>query len=343
MVAQLALEFRVQFQRDVVHRHVLLPQARPQRDRRAAFTQPTLYKKIAAHPLVSALYTEKLVAEGTITAGRGRRDQGRVFTRARREPRQGQGPRGRRPPSAPPGLKRKFKGSTAVFQPVFTTHPVETGVSRRELLDQVVRGSRPCRRLQGQPEDQTLLDARAEAHKDGGPVDWGLRARRSPSARSCSKASPSASAARTASAAPSATATPSSRHRDRREIHPLKHLDPRSRRRSASTTRCSPRPPCSASTTATRSITRTCSASGRRSSATSPTARRSSSTSSSPAANRSGSAPAASCCSCRTATRARARALLRPPRALPPALRRGQHAGRQPHHPAQSSTPCAAR
>ena len=88
---------------------------------------------------------------------------------------------------------------------------------------------------------------------------------------------------------------------------PLQHLDAEAGRRSASTTACCPRRPCSASSTATRSTTRTCWCCGRPSSATSPTAPRSSSTSSSPRPSRSGSAPAAWSCCCRTATRGRGR------------------------------------
>ena len=88
---------------------------------------------------------------------------------------------------------------------------------------------------------------------------------------------------------------------------PLMHLGRASRRGFAFTTACSPKPPCSVSITATRSITRTCFACGKRSSAISRMARRSSSISSSSRRNRNGSARAASCCCCRTATRARAR------------------------------------
>jgi 2-oxoglutarate dehydrogenase E1 component len=67
---------------------------------------------------------------------------------------------------------------------------------------------------------------------------------------------------------------------------------------------------------------------GRRSSATSRTARSRSSTSTSPRPTRSGASSRASCCCCRTATRARAGPLLRAHRALPAAVRAGQHDGR---------------
>ena len=68
---------------------------------------------------------------------------------------------------------------------------------------------------------------------------------------------------------------------------------------------------CWASNTATRWPIRARWCCGRRSSATSPTARRSSSTSSWRAARPSGCACRVSCCCCRTATRARARSIPR--------------------------------
>ena len=123
---------------------------------------------------------------------------------------------------------------------------------------------------------------------------------------------------------------------DRGALHPAEQHRRRARRASRSSTRCSRKRRCSASNTATRSPTRTRWCCGRRSSATSPTARRSSSTSSSPPAKRKWlrmSRP-------RHAAAARlrgpgARAQLGAPRALPAALRRGQHAGRQLHHAGQ--------
>ncbi len=103
----------------------------------------------------------------------------------------------------------------------------------------------------------------------------GARPRRSRTARSCARGSRSASPARTRSAAPSRTATSSSttctRARRTCRCSTSATAPPRSRSR---TRRC-PSSPASASSTATRSPHRRRSCSGRRSSATSSTARRS--------------------------------------------------------------------
>ena len=76
---------------------------------------------------------------------------------------------------------------------------------------------------------------------------------------------------------------------DGRDLYiPLRHLGDRAGASSRSSSRRSPRRPCSASSTATRCIAAATSSSGRRSSATSSTTRRRSSTSSSPRASGSG-------------------------------------------------------
>jgi len=66
-VARLALEFRVKFQRDVVIDMVCYRKHGHNETDEPAFTQPLLYKKIAAHPPISTVLTRKLVAEGTVT------------------------------------------------------------------------------------------------------------------------------------------------------------------------------------------------------------------------------------------------------------------------------------
>ena len=71
MVAQLAVDFRVKFKRDVfVDMYCYRKHGHNETDE-PAFTQPTLYKKIAAHEQVSAIYTKQLVAEGSITPAEG--------------------------------------------------------------------------------------------------------------------------------------------------------------------------------------------------------------------------------------------------------------------------------
>ncbi|MFM9030030.1 MAG: 2-oxoglutarate dehydrogenase E1 component, partial [Opitutaceae bacterium] len=69
---------------------------------------------------------------------------------------------------------RRFEGSTAVFQPDFHVKPVATGV-KPDLLTRVANGlvAVPAD-FKPHPKIRRFLDARAQAFKDGGPVDWGF-------------------------------------------------------------------------------------------------------------------------------------------------------------------------
>lgn len=275
MVAQLALEFREKFHRDVfIDMYCFRRRGHNETDE-PAFTQPILYKKIAAHPLVSAVYTDRLVAASTITSAEGEaitaeysasleenltkakaREAAKIAKRAKAKP------------------TDAFKGSTAIFQPVYHHTPVETGVSR-DVLDRVVLGLTTVPpTFKTNPKIQRFLEARTAAYRDGGPIDWGFG--EALAFGSCSpKTRRSVSAAKTASAARSLTGTPSSTTPKPPQNTRRSKTFPAPPPGSAFTTPCCLKSPCSVSITATRSTTPRCSASGKPNSATLPTAPRS--------------------------------------------------------------------
>ena len=175
MVSQLALEFRERFHRDVfIDMYCFRRHGHNETDE-PAFTQPLLYKKIAAQPLVSAIYTKQLVGATTITAAEGEaitaeysaaleenltkakeREAAKIAKRAKAKP------------------TDAFKGSTAVFQPDYHHTPVATGVAR-SVIDHVVKGLTTVpATFKLNPKIKRFLDARIAAHKDGGPIDWGF-------------------------------------------------------------------------------------------------------------------------------------------------------------------------
>ena len=66
-VARLAVEFRQRFNRDVVIDMFCYRRHGHNEGDEPAFTQPLMYRNIARHPTTRQLYTEKLIADGTLT------------------------------------------------------------------------------------------------------------------------------------------------------------------------------------------------------------------------------------------------------------------------------------
>jgi len=173
MVSQLALDFRVRWKRDVfVDMYCFRRHGHNESDE-PTFTQPMLYRKISAHPQVSAIYTEKLVAEGSITAAQG--DAIKAEYSASLEAnlvKAKEREAAKAAKKAGPGSA--FKGSTAEFQPEYHHTPVVTGVPAEEI-DRIVRGLTTVpETFKLNPKIRRLLDSRLQAHKNGGPVDWGF-------------------------------------------------------------------------------------------------------------------------------------------------------------------------
>jgi 2-oxoglutarate dehydrogenase E1 component len=173
MVAQLALDFRVKWKRDVfIDMYCFRRHGHNETDE-PSFTQPMLYRTIAAHPLVSAIYTESLVGESSITVAQGDaiRDEYSAAldeNLAKAKEREAAKAAKRAKPTDP------FRGSTAQFQPEYHHTPVLTSVPADEI-ERVVRGLTTVpETFRVNPKIRRLLDARAQAHREGGPVDWGF-------------------------------------------------------------------------------------------------------------------------------------------------------------------------
>ncbi len=187
-----------------------------------AFTQPTLYRKIAAHPQVSAIYTEETHRRRQqLHARRGRRHQGRIHCRAPKanlEKERKARMKPRRPPSAP--RPTRSPPSRARSRPVFNSPrynhspSADTGVPP-ELIAKVVKGlTHVPTNFKLNPKIKRLGSMRARRRMSKaalwtGPSARPLRLRLAPLA---SKARPChASAARDGKdAALSRSATPSS-------------------------------------------------------------------------------------------------------------------------------------
>jgi 2-oxoglutarate dehydrogenase E1 component len=173
MASQLALDFRVRWKRDVfVDMYCFRRHGHNETDE-PSFTQPMLYRRIAAHPQVSALYTSSLVGQGTITAAEGDSIKAEYSAAleenlAKAKQREAAKASKRAKPTDP------YKGSNAEFQPEYSHAPVATGVGA-DAVGRIVRGltTTPAG-FKVNPKIRRLLDARLQSFRDGGPVDWGF-------------------------------------------------------------------------------------------------------------------------------------------------------------------------
>jgi len=174
-IARLALEFRVKFQRDAVIDMVCYRKHGHNETDEPAFTQPLLYRKIAQHPPVSEVFSRKLVADGTITPAESdaiRAEYSAALERNLEKARAAESAKTARRSAAEE--QKKFEGSTAIFQPDFHFKPVPTGVAPA-TIDLVVQGLTTLPpSFKPNSKIRRFLDARAKAHREGGPIDWGF-------------------------------------------------------------------------------------------------------------------------------------------------------------------------
>ena len=165
-VSELALAYRQQFKADVVVDIYCYRRHGHNESEEPAFTQANLYAVIAKQPLVSKIFTKRLVDSGVLTleeADALDAEYEKKLETTLQEVREAEkNPKG-----------NKFTGSTAEFQPEYSFEPVQTAVSKDEL-DVVVKA------LTTVPEGfnilpkvkRTVVDRRAKIHADGGPYDW---------------------------------------------------------------------------------------------------------------------------------------------------------------------------
>ena len=168
-VAQIALEFRQKFRRDVVIDIYCYRRHGHNETDEPLFTQPDLYSIIKAHPLLSITFAAQVSALGTVTPDEASGIKSKLlekleaaFTEVKKK-------------DESKKKKSEFAGSTAIFQPPYSHEPVNTAITVA-TLDKVAAA------ITTVPENfnvvpkikRTVVDRRLQVWKDGGPYDWGF-------------------------------------------------------------------------------------------------------------------------------------------------------------------------
>ncbi len=176
-VAEFAAEFRQTFGRDVVidifcyrrHGHNELDEP--------TFTQPTLYKSISEHRLLSEIFTDEILSLGAVTKGevdKIKTDTLAELETALAEVKAKQKEEAERKEAPAVTEKKELAGSTAIFQAPYSHEPIRTAITP-ETLEKIATA------LTTVPDDfkimpklkRILIERRKKVWQDGGPYDWG--------------------------------------------------------------------------------------------------------------------------------------------------------------------------
>lgn len=166
-VAEIALDFRQEFGRDVVIDILCYRRHGHNEGDEPAFTQPNLYSKIKAHPTLATKFSEEVIARGTVPG----EEVARIKAVALEELDTAMAEVKEEKKSGP--KKSQFAGSTAVYQPPYSFEPANTAITT-ETLEKIVKA------LTTVPDNfnvlpkvrRIILERRAQVYKDGGPYNW---------------------------------------------------------------------------------------------------------------------------------------------------------------------------
>jgi 2-oxoglutarate dehydrogenase E1 component len=167
-VSDLAFDFRQQFGRDVVIDLYCYRRYGHNEGDEPSFTQPDLYAKIEKRPSVTQLYKRELLDAGTLSEDDAasletefdlRLEMTRDEVNAIEKRRANQ--------------KAKFRESTAIFQPAYTSESDPTAISEKTLKTIVQGLTHVPDGFEVQPKIQRIvIDHQRQVFEDGGPYEW---------------------------------------------------------------------------------------------------------------------------------------------------------------------------
>ncbi|HEY5791761.1 MAG TPA: 2-oxoglutarate dehydrogenase E1 component [Chthoniobacterales bacterium] len=166
-VAEMALEFRQEFGRDVVIDIYCYRRHGHNEGDEPNFTQPDLYNKIKAHSLLSDIFIKETEQAGTVS-----RAEAEILKSESLQELEAALAAVKADEEAE-SKKSEFTGSTAIFQPPYSHEPANTAIGA-ETLEKIVNA------LTTVPDSfrvlpkvrRILLDRRQQVWKSGGPYNW---------------------------------------------------------------------------------------------------------------------------------------------------------------------------
>jgi 2-oxoglutarate dehydrogenase E1 component len=161
-----ALEFRQKFGRDIViDMYCYRRQGHNEADQ-AAFTQPTIAKKIAERPTFGKIYKQQLLTEGVITPSDLEALEQAIWDKF-------EAGYQKMLELEKIGDRTAFSGSTGVDQPPYSHAPVPTGITR-DTLQHIGRvlTTIPTGFNLNPTLEKRFIPRRVEALATGGPIDW---------------------------------------------------------------------------------------------------------------------------------------------------------------------------
>lgn len=167
-VSDLAFDFRQKFGRDVVIDLYCYRRYGHNEGDEPSFTQPDLYAKIEKRPSVTQLYRRELLEAGTLSEDDAASLETEFALRLEMTRDEVNAIEKRRA-----NQKARFRESTAIFQPKYTSESEPTAISEKTLKTIVDGLTRVPKGFEVQPKIQRIvLDHQRKVFEDGGPYEW---------------------------------------------------------------------------------------------------------------------------------------------------------------------------
>ena len=167
-VSDLAFDFRQRFGRDVVIDLYSYRRYGHNEGDEPSFTQPDLYAKIEKRPSVTQLYKRELLDAGTLSEDDAASLETEFALRLEMTRDEVNAIEKRRA-----NQKAKFRESTAIFQPGYTSESEATAISEKTLKTIVEGLTRVPEGFEVQPKIQRIvIDLQRKVFEDSGPYEW---------------------------------------------------------------------------------------------------------------------------------------------------------------------------